>query len=188
MRGRRAMAPASNRFEKMNSKERSSDGCCFHQELIAPGCSWAQKQQWVWGSMLPAATSRFPHKDQFSSTIRIRNFPASSHARKKQENSVQGGNLLQEKLPAASAAHWCCSMSTKYPSFLDLMDLASQKWAMLFLQLLENSGFWNSLFFFFLGNACSQHIPFLTVRITVNGELGGTGNTQVQLSPFTDWF
>lgn len=74
------------------------------------------------GSHIPGPDSAFPTRsgpgDQFCNTNGIMNFPASSHARKKQRNSVQGGNNLpQATLPPGSPPLTHAALSPKAPNF-----------------------------------------------------------------------
>lgn len=114
------MAPSGNRFDKISPKERLGGGCGSHQEWAntrnssPPGMRLNPKAAAglglnATGYHILGLSPTFPMRSdpgvRFCNTNGITNFPASSYARKKEENSVQGGNNLpQEKLPPGSPA------------------------------------------------------------------------------------
>lgn len=111
------MAPAGNRFDKTSLKEHFGGGCCSHREWAKvrnPGMRLSMNAEAdlelnATGSHILGLNPAFPMSSdprvRFCNAHGIMNFPASSHAGKKQENSVQGGNNLpQDKLPRGSPA------------------------------------------------------------------------------------
>lgn len=148
------MAPAGNRFDKTSPKEHFGGGCCSHREWAKvrnPGMRLSTNA--VVGLELKATGSRilglnpaFPMNSdpgvRFCNANGIVNFPASSHAGKKQENSVQGGTTCPRTscpraLPLPDAA--LCPKAPNVSLFQISWVWTSPGRAMLSLRLLKNS-------------------------------------------------